>query len=257
MRKCLAPFFIGRLEPGLEAGIPPFDVILPQDLAGAEPGSPTAINRINCAIRDFVAETVARREMPLVLSGDCLSAIGCLAGLQRTQIPPFLVWFDAHGDFHTPSTTQSGHLGGMPLAMITGRGDLSLLAATGMMPLPDQNVLLVGGRDLEPEEKAALGDSRIHQSRRIGDVLDILPRELGIWIHFDTDYLDPTDAPAMRYPAPGGIPASSVQSDLALLASRPNIIGVSISAWAPHLDSNTNTATTCWNVLSGLSPCDK
>jgi arginase len=252
MRKCLSPFFIGREEPGLDIGLGSFDIQLLQSLIACEPVSKNAISNINCAIRDFITETVSIGEKPMVLSGDCLSAIGCLAGLQKCEIQPYLLWFDAHGDFHTPETTISGHIGGMPLAMITGRGDLSLLTGVNLAPLPDKRVYFIGGRDIEPGEKEAMELSNIHMCNRITDILSELPKKPNFWVHFDTDYINPIDAPAMRYPAKGGISAQLVKSDLNALASRTNIVGLSVSAWAPHLDFERQTAITCWDVISAL-----
>lgn len=253
MRKCLAPFFIGREEPGFDRGTGSFDVVLSPNLIGEQPGSKGAINRINRAIRDFVAESIVFRDKPLVLSGDCLSAIGCVAGLEKCGIHPFLLWFDAHGDFHTPETTISGHLGGMPLAMLTGRGDLSFLAAVGLTPLPDESIYHIGGRDLESGEKEAFEMSGMRRVARIVEVLEALPQESPAWVHFDTDYINPSDAPAMRYLAPGGIAAKEVKSDIYALARMENIVGLSVSAWVPNLDVDGRTANACWDAISPLA----
>ena len=249
MRKCLSPFFIGREEPGLNIGTGNFDIQLPQTLIACGPGSEKAINNDNRAIRDFVSESVSIGEKPLVLSGDCLSAIGVLAGIQKCEIQPRLLWFDAHGDFHTPETTLSGHLGGMPLAMITGRGNLSLLKGVNMTPLPDRQVYFIGGRDLEPGERETIYESQIRMCDRISDILSDLPKEGRFWVHLDTDYINPIDAPAMRYPAVGGPSARMIKSDLQALASYVEILGLSVSAWAPHLDVDALTARTCWDVI--------
>jgi arginase family enzyme len=68
-----------------------------------------------------VAGAVARAARPLLLSGDCATALGAVAGLQRRHRELAVVWLDAHGDFNTPAITISGYLGGMPLAMLTHR----------------------------------------------------------------------------------------------------------------------------------------
>jgi arginase len=252
MHKCLAPFFIGREEPGLDRATGPFDVVLRERLAADEPGSRNAINRIARAIRDFVASTIGGGEKPLVLCGDCLSCIGCLGGAAACGIQPHLLWFDAHGDFHTPATTQSGHLGGMPLAMITGRGDLFILHAVGLRPLTDDRVCHIGARDLDQGEREAFETSNMRRVQRITALRQEISRDVPLWVHFDTDYIDPRDAPAMRYVAPGGITADEARSDLATLADK-NVVGMSISAWAPHLDPDDRTARTCWRAVSGLA----
>lgn len=253
MRKCLAPFFLGRPEAGLDRQTGNFDLVLSSDLVGESPGSIEAVVRINRAVRDVVAEHVARSLKLLVLCGDCLSAIGCLAGLEKCGLRPHLLWFDAHGDFHTHETTLSGHLGGMPLAMITGRGDLSLLSEVGLSMVSDKSVCLIGARDLERGERELLAASSILQTRRLGDALERIPRQEPVWIHFDTDYINQTEAPAMRYPAIGGPTALEVRSEFNVLARECAIVGMSMSAWAPHLDKEEHTAATCWQAATAIA----
>ena len=78
---------------------------------------PVRMTRLHSA----VAAAVARAARPLVLSGDCPTALGAVAGLQRRYRHVAVVWLDAHGDFNTPAITVSGYLGGMVLAPLTGR----------------------------------------------------------------------------------------------------------------------------------------
>src|SRR5688572_30152512 len=124
MRTCLSPFFIGVPEPGLAVASSTWDTIVTTTATGSRPME-TVVD-VNRRVSDHVCDTLRTGDQALVVAGDCLSALGCVAGVQRAGYSFFLLWFDAHGDFHTPSTTVSGHLGGMPLAMITGRGDLTL-----------------------------------------------------------------------------------------------------------------------------------
>lgn len=67
---------------------------------------------------------------------------------------------DAHGDFNTPETSPSGNIHGMPLAALTGRGvpELVDLGSPGAKVDP-QDVMLIGIRDLDPEERLALHSS--------------------------------------------------------------------------------------------------
>src|SRR4030088_1823799 len=95
-----------------------------------------------------VADAVEKLRAPVVLSGDCITALAVLAGVQRSGIDAALIWFDAHGDFHTEQTTASGYLGGLPLAKAVGRGDLSLPQGLGLTPIAEDRALLVDARDL-------------------------------------------------------------------------------------------------------------
>ena len=222
-------------------------------MQGNKHGTYSAINSINTAISNFVADTINLRKKPLVLAGDCLSAIGALSGVLKCGLRPQLLWIDAHGDFHTHETTISGHLGGMPLAMISGRGDLSLLHGVNIDPIADEDIYFVGGSDLEFGEKEALKSSGICQSTLITEMLDRLPTVSPLWIHFDTDYITSNDAPSMRYPKKNGVTAQETKIGFDAIARKSNILGLSISAWAPHLDSNGKTAETCWEVVSSLT----
>ncbi len=136
--------------------------------------------------------------------------------------------------------------------MLTGRGDLFILDAVGLRPLADSQVCHLGGRDLDKGEREAFEASAMTRVPRLTALPRPFAEDVPVWVHFDTDYLNPKDAPAMRYPALGGIGAEEARSDFARLVSQ-NIIGMSISAWAPHLDADARTARTCWSAVSGLA----
>ena len=76
-------------------------------------------------IAKHVSAALTGGSLPVSIAGDCCTAIGVMAGLQKARIQPLFIWFDAHGDFNTWETTPSGFLGGMPLAMIAGMGEQS------------------------------------------------------------------------------------------------------------------------------------
>ena len=239
VRQGLVPSFIGA----------PVDVIV-ETPSQHQPMQ--ALGRTSALLRDFVAESTVDSRFPFVLSGDCVSAIGCVAGAQR-QFPALsLIWFDAHGDFHTRETTVSGHVGGMPLAMLTGRGDQSIVLAAALDPLCDARVFHVGARDLEPAERAALACSDVIVGERLSTIIDEIPQVVPLWIHFDTDYIDPSQAPAMRYPAAGGPTARHVQSELMRLVRERRVVGLSTPAWAPRLDPDGATARVCWSVIRAV-----
>src|SRR5262245_17029527 len=78
------------------------------------------------------ADEVAASDRPVVLTGDCTTAIGVLAGLQRRGVDPAVVWFDAHGDVHTPTSSLSGYPGGMALRNVLDDGDPTFADALGV-----------------------------------------------------------------------------------------------------------------------------
>lgn len=186
---------------------------------------------------DLVAGCVRQGDRPVSVAGDCCTSLGVLAGLQRAGLEPALIWFDAHGDFNTWETTPSGFLGGMPLAMLVGRGEQSMVAALGLRPLPEKRVILVGARDLDAGEREALAGSQV---TLLPEVSALLERELPagpLWVHFDTDVVNPGASPAMNYPAPGGPKAEEVGRVFNHLAGTGRVAAVSLSSWIPALDN--------------------
>ncbi len=259
-RYLLNPFFLDEALPDLE------------DLAGAgwrvnRPELPESalqdrISAIHRPLADAVAETVRDGERPILVAGDCCAAIAVAAGLGRAGALPALVWLDAHGDFNTWETTSSGFLGGMPLAMLVGRGDPTLMDAVGCSPLTEERVVLTDARDLDPGEKELLEGSEV---RHLPDPRLLLGEELPggpsprrgastpLWVHFDVDIVDPGDVPAVLYPALGGRPAAELEEVFRSLAARREVAAVSLSSWNPTLDRDGRSREICLSLLQALT----
>jgi arginase len=249
-RHLLSPFYIDRLEAGL------------LDLAGEAwtlsvkpPRADDPLERVTeivAPIADWTADTLAAGERPVCVAGDCMSALGMLAGLQRAELRPTVFWLDGHGDFNTPDTTPSGFLGGMPLAMAVGRGDLRILDGLGLHPVPERDVILTDGRDLDPGEAAALADSEV---RLVSDFAALLEEPLPegpIYVHFDTDIVDPAEVPAMNYPAPGGPTAELVGRVFRRWAESGRVAAVSVSCWSADKDVDGCSRQVCMGLLDVL-----
>lgn len=196
----------------------------------------TAIAPIHHAIADFVAEAADNGKVPVSLAGDCCASIPVLAGLQRAGLDPILVWLDAHGDFNTPQTSPSGFLGGMPLAMIAGRGPMTLMREVGARVLPEQKIFLSDARDLDPLEAEALRSSDVRHVPNLKGLLEQIPDGSDIYLHFDSDIISSDEVPAQSYPVPGGPRSKDVKHFFAGLVGKTRIIGMSMSGWMPDLD---------------------
>ena len=192
-------------------------------------------------------------EQPVVYAGDCVSTIGMLAGLERKGLAPTLVFFDAHGDFNTWDTTPSGFIGGMPLAMLTGRGERSIVSGTGLTPLADDRVILVDGRDLDPGEDRALADSDVRLVS-VSEAPDAIPPRRDIYVHVDADVVDPIDMPAMNYPAPGGPPLGDVTAALRAIAATGRVVAFSVSTWNPALPGADVAAEATRQIVAPFLP---
>ena len=154
------------------------------------------------------------------LLGTCPSMPGMVAGLQHsgTTNAPIrigLLWLDAHPDFNTPETTRSGSLGGMPVAVATGRCLTGMRLDAGLdPPLPDEHVVMAGVRLTDPLEQELLDKSKIQElsvkdlqtlSPAVTSQLDRLSRITDkIYVHIDMDVLDPREVEGHQNKVPGG-----------------------------------------------------
>lgn len=199
-----------------------------------------------------VATAVRAGRRPVSLAGDCCAALGMIAGLQRAGLDPTLIWFDAHGDFNTWETTPSGFLGGMPLAMMVGRGDQTIPRALGEQPLAERKVILTDARDLDPLEAKAVAASAVRRMPLVSDLKRTLLPWGPLWVHFDVDVIDPADAPAVSYPARGGPSLRMLSEVFQTLAASRQVSAVSVSLWNPALDGDGATRNTALKLLQLL-----
>jgi arginase len=195
-----------------------------------------------------VSAAVAAATTPqIVLSGDCITPLAVLAGVQRRHVDPALVWFDAHGDFHTEQSTTSGYLGGLPLAKAVGRGDMTLPSALGLRPLAEERVLLVDARDLDPGEVTALATSSVRRSTVQG-AADALP-EGPLHLHIDVDVLDAALLPGLRFPVGDGPDIPALSTAVREIVRTRELVGLSIAAtWRPA-DSDRTRNDACFRAI--------
>lgn len=252
-RFILTPYFLDELDPNL-ALMAAADWRVVGTAVDLSPGEPLLrMGALYDALAGEVAGALAAGERPVCLAGDCCATIGVMAGLQRAGLAPTLLWFDAHGDFNTYETTPSGFLGGMPLAMAVGLGDQTLAAATGLRPWPAARVVLSDGRDLDPGERVNIAQAAISHRPdmesffRPGGIPDG-----PLYVHFDVDVIDPADAPAMNYPAPGGPPAETVKDVFRMLAATHRVVAVSVSLWEPTKDPEGVTQAVVQGAINAL-----
>lgn len=182
-------------------------------------GEGDRLSRLSClvaAISELVTQAHANDTLPVIIGGDCLSAIGVCSGLQNSLGNRKLgvAWFDAHGDFNTPQTTLTDYLGGMPLACICGHGLDDLRQNAGLAhPVSEAHVLMLGVRNLDPLEEELLDSTPITRltptevnpdksseaaSHHFRDVS-------GVYLHLDIDAIDPLEAPGVNYRTPNGV----------------------------------------------------
>jgi arginase family enzyme len=145
-----------------------------------------------------VEDALTAGRVPVLCAAECSIALTTLPTVARCVPGVRVLWLDAHADFNTPDTTRSGYLGGMCLAGACGRWQ------TGFEGRFDPaDVVLVGTRDIEAAELAALDFAGVTRLERLSDIVDAVDGT-NLYVHLDLDVLDPDLFP-VQFPAPGGL----------------------------------------------------
>ncbi|QVQ54322.1 arginase family protein [Spiractinospora alimapuensis] len=201
-------------------------------------------------VAQHVAAIVGRGEQVVVASGDCMVALGVAAGLQRAGVEPGIVWLDAHGDLQTLETTPSGYLGGMPLSVLLGYRPELWGRPMGLRPFLEDDILLVGARDLDPSEAEYLRTSRIRRAAVEDPVADHIASRPHL-VHLDTDVVDPAELTGQLFPTANGAGKERVRQTVADVIGRAS----SVPALSVGLTSAPErVATDPWyrHLLTGL-----
>ncbi|WP_435258628.1 arginase [Thioclava sp. FR2] len=218
-------------------------------------------------LTDRVDDALSEGAMPIVLGGDHSLALGSVAGAaahaKRSGRPLFLLWLDAHSDFHTPMTTTSGNLHGTPVAYIAGREGFEAFPPFPA-PIPADRICLYGIRSVDPAEHAALldhdiaiNDMRVLDEHGIVKPLrDFLARvrDAGGMLHvsLDVDFLDPTIAPAVGTTVPGGTTFREAHLVMELLHESGLVTSLDLVELNPFLDDRGMTARLMVDLVGSL-----
>jgi len=193
------------------------------------------------ALAGRVAEQAGTR---LVVTGDCLAAAGTLTGLQRVELDPSVVWFDAHGDVHTLASSTSGYLGGLALRMVLGGDPDRLTGPLGTRPVPEARCLLVDARDLDPAERDYLAGSAVRRAAVGGITADRIP-DGPLLVHFDLDVVDAAELPRLRFPVADGPGGDAVVEAIRRLLATGRVVALEIAApWLDPADPGQTAART-------------
>lgn len=205
------------------------------------------------AVADRVRAAGARGALPIVLAGNCLAAVGAVAGESADAI----VWFDQHGDLNTPETSPYGFLDGMALACVVGRCWRPMSATVNQFrPVPEDRTLLIDARDLDPDELALLSTSPIVRVpvNRAAEVAAVLAgREIrSCHLHLDLDVHDPSDLRVNHYAAPGGPSRKELRDAVCAAATLLPLAGLTVTAYDPAHDPNRAVPDAVAGLLATL-----
>ena len=213
-------------------------------------------------IAEQVGNAIAANQFPFVLAGACHSCVGTLAGIGQDALG--LIWFDAHGDFNTPETTISGLLDGMGLAMAAGRCWRALLKTVpGFNPVPEANIIHIGGHDFDPEEAVQLRESAINLIELDSD-LDSMRHALSraltqlrkqvrkVYVHMDLDVFDTGTALANHAAIPGGLSIDFVEEAIGMIKEQFEVCAGAIGSVDPDYDKDDKVLNAGIEIIKAI-----
>ncbi len=232
-------------------------------------------------IAEQVEDTLLSDQFPLVLSGDHSNAAGTIAGI-KNHFPDKrlgVIWIDAHADLHSPYTTPSGNIHGMPLAASLGIdnekdainepdettlkfwNELKYCGSRKICPkiLPS-DLVFIDIRDLEDQEWDLIDDLDIEfytpkEIKEFGiervakESIDYLKDCDFIYVSFDVDSLDPSVSRGTGTPYPDGLKLHEAKTLLYHLLKNPKTICLEITEINPLLDKENAMAKAVLEIL--------
>lgn len=206
--------------------------------------------------------------MPIFLGGDHSISAGTVSGVARHAAekgrPLFVLWLDAHPDFHTLDTTASGNLHGVPLAYATGMPGFDGYFPDRAVTVDPRNVCTLGIRSVDPAERQALTRAgvTVHDMRMVDEhgmgpllraFLDRVRQENGfLHVSLDVDFLDPFIAPAVGTTVPGGATFREAHLVMEMLHDSGLVTSLDLVELNPFLDERGRTATLLVDLTASL-----
>lgn len=230
-------------------------------------------------ISKAVESCINNNFFPVVLSGDHSNAGGTIAGIKAAKPESRLgvIWIDAHSDMHTPYTTPSGNMHGMPLAASIGENNIECknhelddktatiwekmksIGKTSPKVLPE-DIVFIGLRDFEKEEKHLIDKYgmkiiRTSEVRRKGaesvvrSALRYLNECTDIYISFDVDCLDSSISRGTGTPVGNGLREREAEDLMSKFMQNRKICCFEITEVNPTLDKENLMAEIAFNIL--------
>ena len=214
-----------------------------------------------------VALKAADRGIPIFMGGDHALSLGTVTGMAayaaKIDRPLFVLWLDAHSDFHTPDSTDSGNLHGTPVAYFTGRPGFEAFPSLPAI-VPTDRVGMIGLRSVDPAERSALEQNRamLADMRSIDEhgikapllaFLDRVKAENALLhVSLDVDFLDPAIAPAVGTTVPGGATEREAHLVMELLHESGLVSSLDLVELNPFLDERGRTAKLMVDLAASL-----
>ena len=215
------------------------------------------------ALRPRVEIAVKSGALPVILSGDCTTALATVAGVRRYFHNVSMIYMDRDADLNVPATTPSGCVDGMVVAHLTGRGAAELVRFWPEPPLVrDPDIALFGVDRLDPPEEEFLRRAPIRvfsaaDIRRQGAAaaarvaLDRVHAGRNEFIvHFDVDVIE--NFGATNYSGSGGLTLEEVRAALEVFLVEPRLVAIDIAAYNPEKDPDGSAAKQIIELIASV-----
>ncbi|QNO38502.1 arginase family protein [Protaetiibacter sp. SSC-01] len=223
------------------------DVEVPLE-AGDEQGTGVARFGSLQIVRERLAETLrALPDAAVVIGGDCGVSAAAVAHVAGPDLA--VVWFDAHPDLNTPSTSPSGAFGGMVLASIIEDGAVD-----------PARVIVAGAREWDAAEEdfaaekgiASVDVAGLADAAAFADAV-AATGATRVYVHIDLDVLDPAEFDGLLEPIPFGVSAAQLAAAVKALVARLPLAGATIASFAPEsADRAVDDAPTILRLIAAL-----
>lgn len=227
----------------------------------------TELLEVSTLLAEDTSKAVKKNEPFCVLAGDHSSAIGTWSGVShalKDKGTLGLIWVDAHMDSHTPDTSLTQNIHGMPVSHLLGGGLPELCHILNKQPkLKPEYLCLIGIRSFESGEAKLLQDLNIKvfmmtevEKQGIDAILQQALLHVRSATHIgmtiDLDAFDPIDAPGVGCREAGGIRASEFLQAVRGFYKTPGFTGLEITEFNPLLDEKAKTAFLIRDIIQSV-----
>lgn len=237
------------------------------------------IYNLNERIAKEIQKTLKAEQIPIVLAGDHSSALGTISGIRLAYPEKKLgvIWIDAHADLHSPYTTPSGNMHGMPLACVLGEDNKDrqqnkpddetieywekLKNLGGIYPkIGYGDLVFIALRDFEPQEEYLIKKNKIRifnlQEIRKKAVERVAIESLNyldhcdlIYVSFDVDSMDSRISSGTGTPVPNGITEKEAGNLIYYIMRSKKIVCFEMVEINPTLDKENLMAENAFEIL--------
>lgn len=252
-----------------------------RDLGNVQADTVDTVAHPNSAIRNL-AETVgwalalekaahdaaSQVDLPIFLGGDHSLSIGTVPGVTRLAQSrgreQFVLWLDAHPDFHTLNSTRSGNLHGTPVAYFLGLGGFEGIYPKLTAKVRAENICMMGIRSVDEAENRFLSEHAItvHDMRAIDEhgiaaplrafLEKVAAANGALHLSVDVDFLDPDIAPAVGTTVPGGATFREAHLVMEMLCDSGLVTSLDLVELNPFLDERGRTARLMVDLCASL-----